>query len=748
MPEDDQAQPKYWAFISYSSKDRTWGEWLIAALEGYRVPKSLVGLKTRYGVIPQRLYPVFRDRDALRVGSDVGAELRKPLLGSRYLVVICSPNSADPGSWVGKEITSFKACGREDDVLALIVDGEPNASARPGGESLECFPAPLRHRFDKQGRETALPADPLAADIRREDQRPRAARRKALLKLIARMIDVDFDTLEQRDRRRQRQRRMIWSAAGMAVLAVLALLTGFWLSETRTALSQELSKQARDESDSQPDLALLLSVLSYRVAPTAGALDSILTTIGSRQNLVAFLHPPTKALAVAVAPDDRSVALASCVPTACAQSTITRYDLATLHALGVPLSVAGEVRELLYQAPLGRLLVHHTSSEGDELVAFDPGAPGTVPARRYRSSDPITSIQVSEGGQWYAVGMKSGEYKVFAEGAGRRCDGQVRGPVTAMAFSADGAKFAVLSEDDTTVIDLNDTSCAKRNEHTGERVSSVAFDPTASELYIVFLDSTVDRWRLGNGATRRDRFSFAPAEEHVHAFDPQARYLALQHTGHVRIYNLNARRLIEKAIAQSSDVDKFPLQDELAQVETVRLRDVNPQCIVFSPSGKLIATIDGDGQVIVWSTAEQPFVERSSSDQEPSSGTKEAVSPDGRFRAEVREQSEGCGTDAKHLCRHWTELRLVDAQSGLNITRLSGPRQQFQLSGPLSVMFKNDGSIAVQGEGWREVWQIAPKSLITRACHMANRALTDKEIEAYLGWRKRIVWELQPCGAE
>ena len=34
---------KYRAFISYSHKDRAWGDWLHKALEGYRVPGRLVG---------------------------------------------------------------------------------------------------------------------------------------------------------------------------------------------------------------------------------------------------------------------------------------------------------------------------------------------------------------------------------------------------------------------------------------------------------------------------------------------------------------------------------------------------------------------------------------------------------------------------------------------------------------------------------------------------------------------------------
>ena len=89
--------------------------------------------------MPRRLFPVFRDRDELRAGGEVGGALREALLASRYLVVICSPSAADPSSWVGKEIEIFKAAGRSNDILPLIVEGQPHASRSAEGASQECF---------------------------------------------------------------------------------------------------------------------------------------------------------------------------------------------------------------------------------------------------------------------------------------------------------------------------------------------------------------------------------------------------------------------------------------------------------------------------------------------------------------------------------------------------------------------------------------------------------------------------------
>jgi hypothetical protein len=105
------------------------GDWLHRALETYRVPKRIVGQPTRDGERPRRLFPIFRDREELPASADLGSKINEALTQSRYLVVVCSRNSAK-SVWVNEEIKFFKKLGREDRVFGLIVDGEPNASAQ------------------------------------------------------------------------------------------------------------------------------------------------------------------------------------------------------------------------------------------------------------------------------------------------------------------------------------------------------------------------------------------------------------------------------------------------------------------------------------------------------------------------------------------------------------------------------------------------------------------------------------------
>lgn len=159
------ASYKYHAFISYSHQDKKWGNWLHRALETFAVPKALVGSPGRDGPIPRKVFPIFRDREELPTAATLSDNIASALSQSRYLIVICSPRSAR-SRWVNEEIKLFKAAGREDQVLCLIVDGEPNADDKPESGLEECFPEAVRYRVDEHGGLTDERTEPIAADAR------------------------------------------------------------------------------------------------------------------------------------------------------------------------------------------------------------------------------------------------------------------------------------------------------------------------------------------------------------------------------------------------------------------------------------------------------------------------------------------------------------------------------------------------------------------------------------------------------
>jgi tetratricopeptide (TPR) repeat protein len=264
---------RFYAFLSYSHKDKELADWLHRELERFRVPHSLAGKLTANGVVPRRLSPIFRDQQDLSAGGDLAEEIKAALAASQFLVVLCSPTAAK-SRWTNEEIESFKRTRPEGCVLAAVGAGEPFASEMPGREAEECFPPALRYKFDRRGHQTAKRAEPLAADFREHGE----GRRLAFLKLVAGMLGVGLDELVQRETTR-RHRHMAWLAAaslgGMAVASTLAV----------TAI--EARDAARDQRrEAEGLVAYMVGDLKDKLEPI-GRLDAL---DGVGQRVLAYYH--------------------------------------------------------------------------------------------------------------------------------------------------------------------------------------------------------------------------------------------------------------------------------------------------------------------------------------------------------------------------------------------------------------------------------------------------------------------------
>jgi tetratricopeptide (TPR) repeat protein len=212
---------KYRAFISYSHTDEKWAAWLHTALETYRLPKSLVGQETPFGVVPARISPVFRDRDELASATDLGEVLTQALRDSACQIVICSPAAAR-SHWVNEEVLTYKRLGRADRVFCLIVGGEPNAKS----PLEEAFPEAVRFKLDASGALSREPAEPIAADARAGKD----GKQNAKLKIVAGMLGVGLDVLKQREHHRRQRRLAVLAAAavvGMTITSTLAATAWF-----------------------------------------------------------------------------------------------------------------------------------------------------------------------------------------------------------------------------------------------------------------------------------------------------------------------------------------------------------------------------------------------------------------------------------------------------------------------------------------------------------------------------------------
>ena len=164
---------RYFAFISYQRSDEEYARWLHHQLETYRLPSNL---KTEEP-LPESLRPLFLDEEELS-GGNLREEINHALDESRYLIVLCSPNSAK-SVWVDKEVRRFIVKGRVDNVIPVIVSGQPYS-----GDEDECYVPALQ-------------------ELRGTDMEPlgintRYGREMSSVKLVARMLSLRFDDLWQR----------------------------------------------------------------------------------------------------------------------------------------------------------------------------------------------------------------------------------------------------------------------------------------------------------------------------------------------------------------------------------------------------------------------------------------------------------------------------------------------------------------------------------------------------------------------
>ena len=205
---------KYKAFISYSHRDKKFARWLHKKIENYKIPKSL---REKYPNLPKDLKrSIFIDDEELPTASALPDNLSHALESSELLIVVCSP-SASASYWVDKEIAYFKHYHGEEKALAILKEGEPNATYSTLYENeLEAFPKSLRYKIDKEGNITDERTEPLAGDARRY-----RGRKKAFIKLIAGILKVDFSDIWEREKRETRKKRFIFAS----VLAVFMALS-------------------------------------------------------------------------------------------------------------------------------------------------------------------------------------------------------------------------------------------------------------------------------------------------------------------------------------------------------------------------------------------------------------------------------------------------------------------------------------------------------------------------------------------
>lgn len=195
-------KPPYYAFISYCGSDEKWAKWLHKKLEYCHIPSELC---KEHPNLPKKIRPVFWYKQDLS-GTKLRKSLHSELNESKYLIVICSPESAK-AFWVNDEVQAFIAQGKGDKIIPFIVSGTPHS---PNPKE-ECFPKALQELSKEE-------------EIRGIDVHRKEGKMHALVDVIATMFGIRFDELWQRHERRRKKIRNITIAFLTTLLFLISCI--------------------------------------------------------------------------------------------------------------------------------------------------------------------------------------------------------------------------------------------------------------------------------------------------------------------------------------------------------------------------------------------------------------------------------------------------------------------------------------------------------------------------------------------
>lgn len=611
--EPEQPPSRYWAFISYSSKDRAFASWLHSALESYLLPTKLINHPTPTGEnAPRRLRPLFWDRAEMTAHHDLTELIYDSLRSSRYLIVVCSPHAAS-SPWVEKEIQAFRQMHGHERILAIIADGSPGG---PGGRN--CFPAAFA---DLQ---------PKAPDARPQGD----GRTNAKLMLIAAMLGIEFDQLKQRHLQRLRV-KLLQAAAAMLVLALAA---GWWwqteqekkqeiIRNNTAAQMVEAGRQSLLAQDPGAALAWFVAAIEnggagettrYLMARAIDALDAPHYTVASQpEDRIAsvmfvgsseyLLTSNTKGETTLRRAGDGALVSklelsSSPVPTLLSVRPVARFALSYKGA---------EVQCLrLLDAQVVSVLEGHTApvltavSSASERIAITGSADKTAKVWRLEdgqllSSTPvqsaaITSILVSPNEGWFATGSADGKVQVWKVHDGthiRELDILDSG-ITTLRTSPDGRALAAetMNGAASAWASADWTPIGKHHAASG-RVRQVFFGhPEAPVAAVVIHDRShvIKIVNLMDGKTVKELTGHTADIGKVCLADTGEVMASQAVDGTVRVWD----------VVSGSALHIFELSAGFSPVEALGIR------MDLSPDGSRVVRVNAQGEMTVWQTTQ------------------------------------------------------------------------------------------------------------------------------------------------
>ena len=241
---------KYDAFISYRhvEPDLTIAEILHDMIEKFNIPKHLRTVSNDGSLIDDKhVFRVFRDREELST-KDLSTMIEEAIANSENLIVICSKRTS-LSPWCRKEVQLFKKIHRANNIIPILIEGEPDESFIDELKNLKAT------FINSENVEEEKNIELLAADIRPDEVKspsfkgyeilqnskdPRLneltkksldiLKKSEIYRIVASMLNVNYGDLKLRHQERYLKRIIYTSiAASIAMLIFVISVTTLYL---------------------------------------------------------------------------------------------------------------------------------------------------------------------------------------------------------------------------------------------------------------------------------------------------------------------------------------------------------------------------------------------------------------------------------------------------------------------------------------------------------------------------------------
>ncbi len=250
---------KYFAFISYKSDDLKEAWSLKKKLDGYKLPTLLC---KQYNKDRKPTHEAFLDKTNIQPG-DLTDELRENLDKSHYLIVVCSPRSAE-SKYVTAEIEWFTRDGRENEMFLYIIESDPKNIE-------DSFNPAIKEAEKRWSKRDGEKREILGVNIKEKDVDKLfflyrwpifgvwLQRERAYMQLISRLLNLEFEQLWSYQKIRLAERIIAWI---VGIILVLSALSYTWYANQTVDITTSL-KEISVRNNNLPPLKDAIVTLVY-----------------------------------------------------------------------------------------------------------------------------------------------------------------------------------------------------------------------------------------------------------------------------------------------------------------------------------------------------------------------------------------------------------------------------------------------------------------------------------------------------